>query len=94
MRLRDGFEFEIHEGGGRVLELIRADLAWEEDPRWLVGLLAIAQEHSRRQLALGRRFFALLVIPEDSPLVGAAIEQALVPCGFWSPCREVHEFVR
>jgi hypothetical protein len=92
--LRDGFEFEIHEGGGRVLELIRADLAWEEDPRWLVGLLSIAQEHSRRQLALGCRFFALLVIPEDSQLVGAAIEQALVPCVFWSPCRDVHEFVR
>jgi len=91
--LRDGFEFDVPEGGGRVLEVVRADLAWQEDPRWLVGLLSIAQEHSRRQLALGRRFFALLVIPEHSLLVGAAIEQTQVPCPFWSPCREVNEFV-
>ena len=92
--LRDGFEFAIPDGGGRVLEVVRPDFAWREDPRWLLGLLSIAREYSRRQLALGRRFFALLVIPEDSPLVGAAIEQAQVPCSFWSPCREVHEFVR
>jgi hypothetical protein len=55
--LRDGFEFEISEAGGRVMELLRADLAWREEPDWFLGLVSIAMEHSRRQLALGRRFF-------------------------------------
>ena len=49
--LRDGFEFDIPEGGGRVLEMVQADLAWQEDPKWFLGLLSIAQEHSLRQLA-------------------------------------------
>jgi hypothetical protein len=83
--LRDGFEFDIPEGGGRVFEIVRADLAWQEDPRWLCGLLSIAQEESRRQLALGRRFFALLVVPERSPFIGAVIEQSTVPGPYWSP---------
>src|SRR5580704_3698900 len=39
--LRDGFDFEIPESGGRILEIIRADLGWQEDPRWLLGLLSI-----------------------------------------------------
>jgi hypothetical protein len=90
--LRDGFEFDIPDGGGRVFEIVRGDLIWQEDPRWLCGLLSIVQEQSRRQLALGRRFFALLVVPERSPLIGAVIEQVEVPVCFWSPRREVHEF--
>jgi hypothetical protein len=92
--LRDGFHFDIPEGEGRVFEIVRADLAWQEDPGWLCGLLSIAQEHSRRHLALGARFFALLVVPERSPLLGAVFEQFMVPGPFWSPCREVHEFIR
>ncbi len=92
--LRDGFEFEIPNGGGRVFEIIRPDTAWQEDTQWLCGFLSIAQEQSRRQLALGRRFFALLVVPERSPLIGAVIEQSTVPALYWSPCREVHEFAR
>jgi hypothetical protein len=90
--LRDGFEFDIPEGGGRVFEIIRADLAWREDSHWLCGLLSIAQEQSRQQLALGRRFFALLVVPERSPFIGAEIEKVTVPAPYWNPCREVHEF--
>ncbi len=81
--LRDGFEFSIPQGGGRVFEIIRPDRAWREDRRWLCGLLSIAQEHSRQQLALGRRFFTLLVVPEDSPLIGAAIEEVTVPGVYW-----------
>jgi hypothetical protein len=81
--LRDGFEFEIPENGGCVFELLGADRAFEEDSGWLLGLLAIAQEHSRAQLALGRRFFALLVIVENSPLIGAVIDKATVPVPFW-----------
>jgi hypothetical protein len=92
--LRDGFEFAIPEGGGRVFEIIRPDLAWEEDRQWLCGLLSIAQEQSRQQLALGRRFFALLVVPEGTPFVGAVVEEVRVPGVFWDPCHDVHEFVR
>jgi hypothetical protein len=69
-------------------------LGWQEDARWLLGLLSIAQEHSRRQLALGRRFFVLLVVPEDSTLVGVMIEHTTVPVHFWSECLEVNEFLR
>ena len=90
--LRDGFEFDIPDGGGQVFEIIGADLVRQEDPQWLCGLLSIAREKSLRQLALGRRFFALLVVPERSPLIGAPIERIEIPVPFWSPCREVHEF--
>lgn len=90
--LRDGFEFDVTADGGKVLELVRADVAWQEDARWLLGVLAIAEEASRRQLALGKRFFTLLVLPEKSPLVGKVIESTTVPVPFWSPCKEVHEF--
>jgi hypothetical protein len=92
--LRDGFEFDILEGGGRVFEILGADRIWREDSEWLCGLLEIAQEQSRRQLALGRRFFALLVASEGSPLIGAPIGRIEVPVPFWSPCLEVHEFSR
>jgi hypothetical protein len=92
--LRDGFEFDVPEGGGRVFQIIRADLAWQEDSRWLLGLLAIAQERSRWQLAHGRRFFTLLVLPERSSLVGAVIKETTVPSPFWNSCRELHEFAR
>jgi len=91
--LRDGFEFVIPEGGGRVLEIIRPDLAWKEDRRWLCGLLTIAQEQCRQQLALGRRFFVLLVVPEDSSFIGATVEEVTVPGIFWNPNTDHHEFV-
>jgi hypothetical protein len=96
-RLRDGFScLEASESdGGRVLELIRPDLAWQEDSCWLLGLLSIAQEHSRWELALGRRFFTLLVIPDNtSPLIGQVIAESQVSVPFWSPCSEVHEFIQ
>jgi hypothetical protein len=92
--LRDGFEFAIPEGGGRVFEVIRPDLAWREDRQWLCGLLAIAQEQCRQELALGRRFFTLLVVPESSPLIGAVVEEITVPGVYWDPCRDLHEFAR
>ena len=50
--LRDGFEFELKPGQGQVLELLNAEVAHREDPRWLFGLLAISHEYSRNQLAL------------------------------------------
>src|SRR4051812_25104133 len=33
--LRDGFDFELKPGQGHVLELVNADAAHREDPRWL-----------------------------------------------------------
>jgi hypothetical protein len=92
--LRDGFAFEIPAGGGRVFEIMRPDIAWQEDSRWLCGLLSIVQEQCRQHLALGQRFFALLVVPEGSPFIGTAIEESKVPAAYWNPCREVHEFAR
>jgi hypothetical protein len=80
--LRDGFEFEIPAEGGLVFELVRPDIAWRDEPRWLLGLLVIAQEFSLHQLALGRRFFTLLVLPQDSPLIGQRIETTTIPSPF------------
>jgi hypothetical protein len=67
-------------------------VAWQEDAQSLLDLLAIAEERSLHELALGRRFFTLLVLPERSPLVGQTIDTAKVPVPFWNPCKEVHEF--
>jgi len=78
--VRDGFLFDVLDGGGRVFEIIRADLAWREDPAWLLGFLSIVRAESRRQLALGRRFFGMLVVSDGSPLIGSVIEEASVPC--------------
>lgn len=80
--LRDGFEFDVPERGGRVLELVRPDVAWQDNPRWVIGLLSIAQEHCRFHLAFGRHFFTLLVLPEQSPVVGQVVEQCSVPFPF------------
>lgn len=86
--VRDGFGYAPPGSGRRVFEILGADLAWDEDREWLAGLLSIAQEYSRKELALGRRFFALLVVPdEDSPLVDAVIEETRVPFAYWSPAR-------
>jgi hypothetical protein len=72
--LRDGFEFDLKPGQGHVLELLGADVAYREDPRWTTGLLAIAHEYSRWQLALGARFFSMLVLDRGSPLIGVTYE--------------------
>ena len=92
--LRDGFEFEIPAGSGRVLEILGADLAWQEDSRWMLGMLSTAQEQSRWQLALGRRFFTLLVLPEGSHLIGVEIEKTVVPFPFSGAVRALDELAR
>jgi hypothetical protein len=91
--LRDGFEFPPSPQG-RVFEVLGAEIAWREDPQWLLGLAAIVQEHSLRQLALGHRFFGLFVIPEGSPLVGATVNENRISGPYWNPCREIHDFKR
>jgi hypothetical protein len=74
--LNDGFEFDMPMGGARALEVLRPDLAWAEDARWTLGLLATAMLHSQVHLATGRRFLTLAVLPADSPMIGAVIEDA------------------
>lgn len=81
--LRDGFGFDFSDGEGHVLELLNPDVAYAEDPGWLLGLLAIGSEYSRWQLALGNRFFTVLVLEPDSKLTGVAYEEAnVVPVPF------------
>ena len=82
--LRDGFGFDLKPGNRHVLELLNAQVAHREDPRWLSGLLAIAHEHSLQQLALGARFFATLFLERDSPLIGEPYESLSVPAPFWT----------
>ncbi len=92
MRLRDGFWFDIPDGGRHVLELTHPELIWKEDPTWLLGLLDIAVAHSRWQLALGRRFFTLIVHPDNSPLVGKAVAETWIPGAYWHPAPAIHHF--
>jgi hypothetical protein len=77
--LRDGFEFELQPGEGRVLELLGAEEAFHEDSYWLLSLLAIANEYSTWQLALGARFFVVLFLDRRSPLIGQQYESLGVP---------------
>jgi len=59
--LRDGFSFVIAEKStGMALHLIGFAKARAEDPAWATGLVEIISENSLRELALGRRFFALV----------------------------------
>lgn len=90
--LRDGFDFDLKSGTGHVLELLHADVAQHEDARWLSGLLAIAHEQSRWQLALGARFFVVLVLEPGSPLIGAVYESLSVPVPFSTVARHGDPF--
>jgi hypothetical protein len=91
--LDDGFEFEVPAEGGRILELLRPDVAWAQDPRGTLGLLATARQHSLVHLATGRRFLTVAVIPPDSPMIGAELEPARV-VGPPMPPRLAEELLR
>lgn len=80
--LRDGFTLQVAKDGGAVLEILGSEAAWREDSRWLLGLLSIVVEHSREHLALGNRFFSLLIVPHDSPLINVVVEEIRVPAPF------------
>lgn len=56
------------------------------------GLLAIGHEHSRWQLALGARFFVMLVLERRSPLIGVAYETLSVPGPFRTATRHGNPF--
>ena len=81
--LRDGFEFDLQPGEGRVLGLRGTEEAFREDSYWLLSLLAIAHEYSTWQLALGTRFFVLLFLDRGSPLIGQQYESLGVPDHYW-----------
>jgi len=80
--LNDGFEFDVPVEGGLVLQFLGAEKVWSEDQKWCTGMLSIASAYSRAQLALGRRFFTLLVLSPDSQLHGAAVDTVIVPLWF------------
>jgi hypothetical protein len=90
--LRDGFEFDLKPGQGHVLEMLNAEVAYREDPHWLSGLLAIAHEHSRWQLALGARFFVTLFLDRNCPLIGMRYETLSVPVPFWTAAKHGDPF--
>jgi hypothetical protein len=77
--LRDGFVSDEWHSDALVLELHQADQAWREEPDWLLGVLSIAREYSLWQLAVGRRFFVVLILEKTSPLIGQTIEVLPVP---------------
>jgi len=81
--LHDGFEFDVPSGSGLVLEVERFDRALQEDHAWSVGFLAIVSGHSIRQLALARRFFALLHVPDErSEIIGERFDELSIPYPF------------
>jgi hypothetical protein len=82
--LRDGFEFPMPPSGRFALELLAPEVLWRENEGWFDGLLAIASEHSRRELALGRRFFTVLFADESSPLIGRVVDNVSIPYP-WTP---------
>jgi hypothetical protein len=90
--LRDGFLSDEWHSEALVLEVHQAEVAWRENPRWFMGVLAIAQEHSLCQLALGQRFFVLLVLEQTSPLIDQTIESSKVPGVYWRPGPKGSEF--
>jgi hypothetical protein len=79
--LNDGFDFDVGTDGGVVLELVRPDRKWKSKNHreWLLGVFSIASRHSRFQLALGRRFFTVLIVPGKCRMLGAEIETLKVP---------------
>ena len=90
--LRDGFGFDLKPGQGHVLELLNTEFAHREDPHWFSGLLEIVHEHFLCQLALGARFFAMLVLDRGSPLIGVSYGTLRVPLPFTTAAKHRDPF--
>jgi hypothetical protein len=74
--LRDGFEFDVPEVGGTVLCIANFETAMQEDKSWSTRFISIASEYSLHQLALARRFFAVLEISNSqSPILGETFDE-------------------
>ena len=84
--LRDGFlEGPLSSHGISVLELEGIEQAWMEDSQWLRGFLSIVQEESLIELALGKRFFCVLLVQSStSTLIGAELESPTIGVPFSS----------
>jgi len=80
--LRDGFEFEDE---NLVLKLAHFEQAWSENVAWSRGFLSIVSEQSIRQLALGKRFFAILPFVAPSFLIGQCFEELCLSSPFRFP---------
>lgn len=87
--LRDGFlEGPLSSHERSVLELDGVERAWMEDLRWLRGFLSIAQEESLIELALGRRFFSIVLVQSStSDVVGTDLDSDTIgfPFSSWQP---------
>lgn len=90
--LNDGFDLHVPDKGGLVLELLQPEAIWEADEPWLLGMLALSQRHTRASLLLGRRYFVLLVLADESPLIGAVTEVFQIPAPFSDPNPNIHLF--
>jgi hypothetical protein len=84
--LRDGFDLRVGDEGGVALMLRSFARAWREDEAWCRGLLGLVSERSLRELALGRRFLAVIVLADEAaPLVGQALEGHVIPSPWSGP---------
>lgn len=82
------------ETSGMVIEFVNIESVWEENQQWLRALLSTIQNETIRHLALGRRFFALLVISDkESILINQVISENRIAVPFWSNNPEIHEFL-
>jgi hypothetical protein len=72
--LRDGFDFGLSAGQGHALELQNVDVAYEQEPGWVLGILSIASEYSRNQMLLGSTFVVMVVLQENSKLIGVPFD--------------------
>jgi hypothetical protein len=90
--LRDGFEFDVNSGQGVVLELLNTEVAHREDPAWFTGLMSIVHEYSRNQLAVGARFFSVLILDQNSSLIGMPYETLAVPLTYSTSARHGNPF--
>jgi hypothetical protein len=68
-----------------VLELLDPEVTWSADARWFEGLLAVASEHARHHLALGRRFFTMLVVDDEFERASIRVKRTSRPAGLGPP---------
>ena len=75
--LRDGFGFGF--SAQQALLLVGLDELCTSHCEWLLGFFAIASEYSLAELAVGRRFFLIAVLPSDAPVIGKIYQAMQVP---------------
>ncbi len=76
--LHDGFgQYCLDLNEPTVLEPVGADVAWNHDAKWLRLMLELAMSNCIDQLARGRRFFTLIALSHESPLLGQAFTREL-----------------